>query len=96
MLATGGQQMVARLMPQVMTLLQGSDGKQNSYDFDPNEDWKGSKEVRTEAYKLLIEMTTFFPVIFPLAMLVQDVTETDSPDFKLMNQAFLAIFHLPI
>lgn len=38
MLATGGQQMVARVLPQVMTVLQGSDGKQTGYDFDANED----------------------------------------------------------
>ena len=52
--------------------------------------------MRTEAYKLLIQMKSFFPVTFPLQMLVQDVTETENPDFNLINQALLAVFHLPI
>lgn len=94
MVSTGGQEMVVRILPQVSRLLQGSSSKQSGYEFDANDELAVSKEVRVEAYKLMIEMAAFAPVEFPLPMLVADVTDA-SIDLDLMNQALLAVFRLP-
>jgi hypothetical protein len=65
MVSTGGQEMVVRLLPQVSRLLQGNVSK-SSYDFDASDELDVSKEVRVEAYKLMIEMAAYTSVTFPL------------------------------
>jgi hypothetical protein len=65
MVSTGGQEMVVRLLPQVSRLLQDNVSKSN-YDFDASDELVVSKEVRVEAYKLMIEMAAYTSVTFPL------------------------------
>ncbi len=62
MVSTGGQEMVVRMLPQVSRLLQGSGTKQSGYNFDESDEFDVSKEVRIEAYKLMIEMAAYAPV----------------------------------
>ena len=57
--------MVVRLLPQVSRLLQDNVSKSN-YDFDASDELVVSKEVRVEAYKLMIEMAAYTSVTFPL------------------------------
>lgn len=65
-------------------LLQGGGSKQSGYEFDATDELTVSKEVRVEAYKLMIEMAAYAPVDFPLTMLVADVTDASS-DLELIN-----------
>lgn len=95
MIVTGGHEMVSRFLPQVRRLLQGSSAGSSRYDFDATEELTTPKEVRIEAYKLLINMAAFVPVDFSMQMLVNDITEMTSPDFNIVNQALLAAFNLP-
>ena len=62
MVSTGGQEMVVRMLRQVSRLLQGSGTKQLGYNFDESDEFDVSKEVRIEAYKLMIEMAAYAPV----------------------------------
>jgi hypothetical protein len=68
-----------------MKLLKGNSFSQSGYEFDASEEYTASKEVRIEAYKLLIAMSSYVPVDFPLQMLVADVTDMNDPDFNLVN-----------
>lgn len=60
--STGGKEMVVRMLPQVSRLLQGSGTKQLGYNCDESDEFDVSKDVRIEAYKLMIEMAAYAPV----------------------------------